>query len=136
VAGDHRRPDTDRRCGNDVWNDARMADPDALFEQLVARFTADPAVTPPPGGSGFGASGLKVEGKLFAMLVGADLVVKLPRQRVDELVASGTGGRFDPGHGRVMKEWATVAPSHAIEWERLAEEALAFVAAGARKARR
>jgi hypothetical protein len=31
--------------------------------------------------------------------------VKLPRERVDELVEAGAGHRFDPGHGRLMKEW-------------------------------
>lgn len=102
---------------------------DALFEELVARFSADPAVTPPSAGKGgrFGDSGLKVSGKLFAMLSKGELVVKLPKQRVDELIASGTGTRFDPGHGRVMKEWVTIAPSHGRDWVTLAEEARQFV---------
>ena len=39
------------------------------------------------------------------MLVNDRLVVKLPRSRVDELVAAGEGDRFDPGHGRIQKEW-------------------------------
>jgi hypothetical protein len=100
---------------------------DALFERLVARFSADPSVTPPSGGTGFGAAALKVDGKIFAMLSGGDLVVKLPKQRVDELVASQTGAPFDPGHGRVMKEWLTVAPAQSGRWDDLAAEALQFV---------
>jgi hypothetical protein len=28
---------------------------------------------------------------------------------VDELVASGVGKHFDPGHGRLMWEWVVVA---------------------------
>jgi hypothetical protein len=102
---------------------------EALFEQLVAHFGADQAVTPPSAGKGgrFGASGLKVGGKLFAMLAKGELVVKLPRQRVDELIASGAGTRFDPGHGRLMKEWVTIAPSHGRDWVTLAEEARRFV---------
>ena len=55
-------------------------------------------------------------------------VVKLPQQRVDALIAAGDGQRFDPGHGRVMKEWATVAASAQEHWLSLAREALAFVA--------
>jgi hypothetical protein len=102
-------------------------DPEALFGQLVARFSADPEVTPPTGGSGFGATGLKVGGKLFAMLTKGELVVKLPRRRVEELVAAGTGRAFDPGHGRVMKEWVTVGPEHGGVWDELADEALSFV---------
>jgi hypothetical protein len=100
---------------------------EALFERLVARFSADPSVTPPSSGGVFGASGLKVGGKLYAMVSKGELVVKLPRDRVDELVASGTGRRFDPGHGRVMKEWVTIAPRHGRRWSRLAEEARQFV---------
>jgi hypothetical protein len=73
-------------------------------------------VTPPSASTGgrFGASGLNVGGKLFAMLDGGELVVKLPRQRVEELVAAGTGQPFDPGHGRLMKEWSRLPPSRAI----------------------
>jgi hypothetical protein len=105
----------------------------ALFEQLVTCFSTDPSVTPPSVGKAgkFGASGLKVDRKIFAMLSRGRLVVKLPRQRVDELVASGTGERFDPGHGRVMKEWVTVAPRHGRSWGELAQEAREFVAATA-----
>jgi hypothetical protein len=66
---------------------------------------------------------------IFAMLSGGELVLKLPRQRVDELVASGTGNPFDPGHGRIMKEWVTIAPRHSRDWGKLAEEARQFVAA-------
>jgi hypothetical protein len=39
---------------------------------------------------------LNVNGKIFAMLVKDNLVVKLPRQRVDELVGARKGGFFDP----------------------------------------
>src|SRR5204863_6980170 len=100
---------------------------------LVRRFKDDPVVTPPPAsgkGGKFGADALKVDGKIFAMLSRGELVLKLPRSRVDELVASGGGGRFDPGHGRVMKEWVTIAPSHARTWPELADEARSFVAGG------
>jgi hypothetical protein len=54
-------------------------------------------------------------------------VVKLPRQRVDELIGSGEGERFDPGHGRLMKEWVTIGPECGRLWVALAEEALGFV---------
>ena len=56
----------------------------------------------------FGATSLKTNGKIFAMLVNGRLVVKLDRKRVDSLVASGDGTNFDPGHGRLMKEWLDV----------------------------
>jgi TfoX/Sxy family transcriptional regulator of competence genes len=104
-----------------------MPDAEALFERLVARFSGDPSVTPPSAGAKFGSSGLKVDGKIFAMLSRGELVVKLPKERVDELMASGGGKRFDPGHGRMMKEWVAIAPAESDSWTALADEAHRFV---------
>lgn len=72
----------------------------------------------------FGSAGLKFGGKVFAMEVKGTLVVKLSARRVDELVAAGAG-RFDPGHGRLMREWVSVAPDSGWDWLELAREALA-----------
>jgi hypothetical protein len=66
-------------------------------------------------------------GKIFAMLVKERLVVKLPRKRVDELVAAGMGERFDPGHGRIQTEWLRVRSSQPDDWLALATEAESFV---------
>jgi TfoX/Sxy family transcriptional regulator of competence genes len=77
----------------------------------------------------FGSSELKVRGRIFAMLVRGRLVVKLPRQRVDALVATGVGERFDPRRdGRPMKEWLTIDPESEEPWLPLATEAMEFVA--------
>ena len=63
------------------------------------------------------------------MLVKGKLVVKLPKRRVDALIASGDGERFDPRHdGRLMKEWVSVEPTSEEEWLPLAREAMEFVA--------
>jgi hypothetical protein len=102
-------------------------EPEALFARLVARFEDDPAVTLPSAGAKFGASALKFDGKIFAMLSQGQLVVKLPKQRVEELVASRTGAHLDPGHGRVMTEWLTIGPRDRRTWEKLADEARQFV---------
>lgn len=75
----------------------------------------------------FGATSLKAGGKIFAMLVRDRLVVKLPRARVDELVTGGGGERFDPGHGRVQKEWLSVASSDYDVWLSMATESEAYV---------
>ena len=62
------------------------------------------------------------------MLVKGKLVVKLPKPRVDALVASGDGERFDPRHdGRLMKEWLSVESTSEEEWLPLAREAMEFV---------
>jgi hypothetical protein len=102
---------------------------EARFATIVEELLGSPDVTP-PAGQGFGASGLRVRGKIFAMLSSSGaFVVKLPKARVDALVASGDGERFDPGHGRVMKEWIAIEPTLAEEWLPLAREAMVFVAA-------
>jgi hypothetical protein len=82
------------------------------------------------GGTGFGRSaGLRLRGKIYAMLVDGDLVLKLPKPRVDELVEGGVGKRF--GHGaRVMKEWVSLPGGTSRRWTRLVAEAKAFVGAG------
>ncbi|MGH2392804.1 MAG: hypothetical protein ACRDGH_04810, partial [Candidatus Limnocylindria bacterium] len=50
-----------------------------------------------------------------------------PKARVDQLVASAGGARFDPGHGRLMKEWVTIPLGSGADWAEFAAEALAFV---------
>ena len=105
-----------------------VSTPEERYAALVEEFLGERDVE--QSGKGFGSDALKVRGKIFAMLSHGRLVVKLPRQRVDALVASGDGERFDPRHdGRVMKEWLALAPTSQIEWLSLAREARAFVAA-------
>jgi hypothetical protein len=105
-----------------------MSDPDALFGRLITRFSADRKVTPPTTKAGkFGTAALKVNGKIFAFLSQGDLVVKLPRERVDELIASKTGKPFDAGRGKVMKEWVAIAPQESRRWPKLADDARDFV---------
>jgi TfoX/Sxy family transcriptional regulator of competence genes len=103
--------------------------PEERFDVLVEEFASTPGVTPPGhGGSrGFGSSGLKVNGSIFAMLTRSQLVVKLPRVRVDELIGSGVGDPFTAGKSRPMKEWLAVVGDDEQTWRSLANEALAFV---------
>ena len=103
--------------------------PEERFATIVEELLGNPEVTP-PSGTGFGSSGLRMRGKIFAMLSSrGEFVVKLPKARVDALIASEDGERFDPGHGRLMKEWLVVAPTAEAEWLPLAREAMEFVAA-------
>src|SRR5512132_2257846 len=76
----------------------------------------------------FGATSLKTRGKIFAMLVHGRLVVKLPAKRVEALVDERAGRRFDPGHGRIQREWLDVASDDFETWVALASESEAFVA--------
>ena len=69
-------------------------------------------------------------GKEFLALVdykGSGMVVKLPRARVDELVAAGVGKPFAPA-GKIFKEWLSVPKPDATLWRKLLREGIAFVA--------
>ncbi len=97
------------------------------YAKVVKAFARDREVTPPQPGKGFGSGALKVRGSIFAMLSSkGKFVVKLPKERVDALVAARKGAYFDPGHGRLMKEWLEMA-SHQAQWISLAKEARAYV---------
>jgi TfoX/Sxy family transcriptional regulator of competence genes len=96
---------------------------------LIDAFLEYPSVTPPADSKReFGSNALKVNNKIFAMLVRGSLVVKLPARRVSALIASGGGEPFDAGKGKPMKEWLTVTPTSQEDWLGLAKEALEFVA--------
>ena len=101
--------------------------PEKLFNSIVEQFLAQSGISK---SKMFGSEGLKVGGKVFAMLFKGKLVVKLPRERAEALIASGRGESFDPGHGRLMKEWVAVEPHTKGEWLKLIEEARNFVASG------
>jgi hypothetical protein len=79
-------------------------------------------------GRGFGNSALKIDNRIFAMLASGDqFVVKLPRARVDAMVAAGDGERFDPRrNGKLMKEWLVVGRRLEARWLPLAQEAFEF----------
>lgn len=100
--------------------------PDERFEVLVEDMLRVDGVIPPSPGRGFGSSALKYHTKIFAMLVRGSLVLKLPRARVDALVAAGAGIRFDANKGTPMKEWLSLNPSSRLSWADLATEALDY----------
>ena len=110
-----------------------MAEPrdEQRFQRLAAHFARRREVTE---GTGFGTNpGVRVGGKVFAMLIESDLVLKLPADRVNDLIESGLAERFDPGHGRPMKEWAAIPPEHGHRWPKLADEAFEFVRSASRR---
>ncbi|MCL1595595.1 MAG: hypothetical protein M3132_14705 [Actinomycetia bacterium] len=56
-----------------------------------------------------------------------DLVVKLPKIRVAELIDSGAGRSFAPA-GKVFREWVALPSTDLDEWSSLIDESIAFVA--------
>jgi len=101
-----------------------VPDADPLFVPIVEAFAGNKLVARKRMFSSHNV--LSVKNKIFVMLSRGNFVAKLPKARVDELVAKGVGKHFDPGHGRLMKEWLSV-PSGKASWIDLAKEAYTFV---------
>ena len=116
----------------DVSEKVGTTDPEARFDALVDELLRTTGVTPPSPGKGFGSSAIRVQNKIFAMLVRRRLVVKLPRARVDALVVAGEGVRFDANKGTPMKVWLSLDPESTTPRLALAREALEFVDSGHR----
>ena len=98
-------------------------DPERLFADIAREVLALPGVEQ---SRAFHAQALKVEGKIFAMLVDGRLVVKLPVDRCVDLVAADRAVPFESG-GRRMKEWVSIPVDEAERWPEYADEALAHV---------
>jgi hypothetical protein len=73
---------------------------------------------------------LRLQGVFFASSdrETGDLIVKLPQDRVGQLLAEGRAVAFAP-NGRTFREWARVPQRDAARWRRLIDEALAFAEA-------
>ena len=85
-------------------------DPAERFRALVDAVSGEPDVQPPDaaGGRRFGSEAIRVGGSIAAMLVQGRMVLKLPRERVEALVAAGDGAPFHDGRGRPMREWVAL----------------------------
>ena len=63
---------------------------------------------------------------MFAMFNKGNYVVKLPKKRVHDLISSGEGKPYDPGNGRIMKEWVIIPEEQSDKWIEYASEAKQF----------
>lgn len=100
--------------------------PEELFWQLAADLQReDPRVQE---GTIMKGRCLRV-GKEFLALVdykGSGLVVKLPRERVAALIATGVGKPFGPA-GKIFGEWVAVPNPERSQWQALLREGIAYV---------
>jgi hypothetical protein len=78
-------------------------------------------------GKMFGSEGLRTGTKFFAIWWHERLVLKLPADRLQELVAADHGEPFEPMEGRRMNGWIVLGD--AVDWPPVVEEARGFVAA-------
>lgn len=104
----------------------RLAGPsEGLFWKLADDLLAQPAVT---RSTMMGYPCLRVSGHFFACVdrTTGNLVVKLPADRVKDVVSSGLGISFAP-NGRVFREWVALPIPDEDEWTALLNEARTFV---------
>ena len=69
---------------------------------------------------------LKTKKKMFVMFQKGKYVVKLPKDRVTELLTSEKGLPYDPGNGKIMKEWVIIPEENSEKWIEFASEAKEF----------
>jgi len=100
---------------------------ESRYRDVADHLAADPQVTE---AKMMGMPSLKLGSTMFAGFWEDELVVKVGRERVAELVAEGIASPFDPSRqGRAMKDWAQIA-GDAGDWAALADEAKALAASG------
>ncbi len=99
----------------------------ALFWDLVDELRADDQRI--EEGTIMGGRCVRVSGEFLALVdfKNSGLVVKLPRERVDELIAEGTGVAFAPA-GKIFGEWVAIPRHDRKRWRALLREGVAFVA--------
>jgi hypothetical protein len=100
----------------------------ALYDDLTDDLLYDPAVG---RSTMMGFPCVRRAGRFFASFDprAEALVVKLPRDRVAELVESGLGDPFAP-NGRVFREWVSLREPDREVWRGILAEALDFSADG------
>ena len=95
-----------------------------LFEEASAVARAHAGVA---ASTMMGLPCLRVRGAFFAARDhrSGDLIVKLPRHRVQQLVATGAGTPFAPA-GKVFREWVVIEDRDRAQWAKLIDEAHGF----------
>ena len=95
-----------------------------LYEELTDDLLYDPAVG---RATMMGYPCVRLAGKFLASYddKGRCLVVKLPRERVAELVETGRGDPFAPA-GKVFAEWVAIPTVDRDLWQQVLAEAVEF----------
>ncbi len=99
--------------------------PDSFFWEVAHSELALPEVSK---GTMMGFPCLRVNGNFYASAErqSGDLIVKLPAERVENLIDDGTGQAFAP-NGRRFREWVSVVGRDDDLWKTLLVEAREFV---------
>ena len=100
---------------------------ESLFWELIEEFQLqDPRVEE---GTIMNGRCARVAGEFLGLVdyKGSGMVVKLPKERVAELIEQGIGQPFAPAT-KVFKEWVSVPKRDRRRWRALIAESIAFVA--------
>jgi len=113
----HRRPE---QSGADGARD--------LYDELTDDLLYDPAIG---RATMMGYPCVRLAGRFLASYddKAGCLVVKLPRERVTELVENGLGDPFAPA-GKVFREWVSIPTVDRSLWQTLLGEAVDFARTG------
>jgi hypothetical protein len=95
-----------------------------LYQELTDDLLYDPAIG---RATMMGYPCVRLAGRFLASYddKAGCLVLKLPRERVTELVQSGGGDPFAPA-GKVFREWVSISSVDPDLWQRLLAEAVEF----------
>ena len=117
------KPDASSPSEQSGGDDAR-----ALYDELTDDLLYDPAIG---RATMMGYPCVRLAGKFLASYddKAGCLVVKLPRERVTELVEEGRGDPFAPA-GKVFREWVAIPTIDRELWQRVLAEAVAFARQG------
>jgi hypothetical protein len=104
-----------------MTNEAARALLDEVAEDFLLRAGVD-------WGPMFSSQGLRLRGKVFAVVShSGELMVKLPEQRIDALVAEAAVARMVM-RGRPMREWAVMPLAAGYErWLAITDEAYDYL---------
>jgi hypothetical protein len=96
----------------------------AYFWEIASEYMAIEGVEE---GTLMGMPCLRVAGEFLATAWprNGDLIARIPAQRVEELVAGGSGEPFAPA-GKVFREWVSVPERDERTWRGLIDDALEF----------
>lgn len=105
-----------------------MTEPVALFNQIAETLAPEAGIVK---GQLFGKPCLKTANKAFSCFFQDEMVFKLGKEEVNQLLSTYPGAQlFDPsGKKRPMKDWLQVPAAFEADWLPLARQALAFVQA-------
>lgn len=106
--------------------DAPFAEPARRFELVAAELLAEDQRV--ERGRMLHSPALRVAGKSFAFATKEDIVIKLPGERVRELIASGQGRPCEIRKGSPMREWVRVQPADEEACRAYLHEAREFLA--------